>query len=443
MPKKKTKKAASTPVGGQVGWYLDVLASGGQALSREEVDRHFCDPLPTSESEEDLRARWSAMAARVGAFKVVGSDAISPFETTVTIATEKETTWRVCCTVEREAPHRINTLEWDRVRDFDLVVREATDADAAALSDIERRSPIAMGDTLLTFDRGDDYFAAARLMEDVTVVVAEVDGVPAAVEWAAWHRARIGGAEYRMTIYIHLRVLPEHQRKGLWGAIAGKLSEKYPPGTRSDCGYACGARANPAVQHVFRGRPKWSFGPFRALIPSREHAGDPYGRPATPKDVERVVEILNTSHEGEEMYLPYTVNSLRARLERAPDLYSWDRVWIADNAVVGVWPAGDKIRVITERAGQRSESLHGLVLDYGLLPGAEAEFERLLRAWCGWLAGRGQSHLSIFTSEGSLGFSVIRALAEQMERFDLWTAPAISEPEGAVQRGLYVDQVNF
>ena len=325
---------------------------------------------------------------------------------------------------------------------FEVHVREAKPADAAALADIELRSPIVMGDTTLTFDRRRDYFAASRLMEDVTIVLAEVDGRVASVEWAARHPARIGGVDYRMAIFIHLRVLPEHQGKGLWGRMVEKLSETYPRTERVDCGYAYGARTNTAIQHGFRDVAKWTRGPIRVRLPAGEQSGSRYGRPARPEDAALIVEILNASHERDEMYVPYTVDTLRARLERAPDLYSWEHFWIGDGAVVGVWPSGKCVRVVTERGGQRAETTPGLVLDYGLLEGADEDLARLLRAWCGWLAVRDHTHLSIFTSEASRGFHVIESLDGQLEPFDLWT-PGIEEPEGADRRGLYVDQVYF
>ena len=409
-------------------------------LKVEEVNAHMAQRWQLTEAE--LRSQWSGWFARVGRCTITGIDRSETDEMTVSIETDKETRYRLSITVAHELPHKIVTLDWDRVYEFDVVVREATARDAAALAAIELLAPIEMGDSRVTFDRSNDYFAAARLMEDVTVVVAEVDGVAAAVEWAAWHRARIGGAEYRMTNYIHLRVAAEHQRKGLWGALASKLSEKYPPEIKTDCGYACGARVNAAIQRGFQGRPRWSVGPFRALILAKEHAGPPAGRTASPADVDQVVELLNNSRGREEMYFPYTVDSLLARLGRAPDLYSWDRVWLTENAMVGVWPAGRQTRVITETDGQTTQAQHGLVLDYGFLPGAEGEFEQLLRAWCGWLADHGHSHLSIFTSEASSGYPIIQRLAAHRERFDIWTPP-IPEPEGAAQHGVYIDQVYF
>jgi hypothetical protein len=87
-------------------------------------------------------------------------------------------------TVEEQAPHRIAQIEWRRQFDFRVEVREATDSDAAVLAEIERRSPIELGARSIYFDCGDDYFAFARLMEDVTVGIASV---PAFVGCGAMH----------------------------------------------------------------------------------------------------------------------------------------------------------------------------------------------------------------------------------------------------------------
>ena len=86
-------------------------------------------------------------------------------------------------------------IEW--VQDEEVLVRLATEVDGPALADIERRSPMVLGETNITIDRGEDYFAAARLMEDVGVAVAEVEGVPGAVHCAAAHNVCIGGKPYR------------------------------------------------------------------------------------------------------------------------------------------------------------------------------------------------------------------------------------------------------
>ena len=53
------------------------------------------------------------------------------------------------------------------------------------------------------------------------------------------------------------------------------------------------------------------------------------------------------------------------------------------------------------------------------LPGAEGEFESLLRGWCEWLAERGTTELAIYTSEGARNHDVVTKLASQIDMYDL------------------------
>ena len=115
---------------------------------------------------------------------------------------------------------------------------------------------------------------------------------------------------------------------------------------------------------------------------------------------------------------------------------------MTDRAVVGVWPAGDALRVITESPDGRTESRRGLVLDYGFLPGAEDELEQLLLAWCARLVADRIDSLSIFTSEPSLGSARICALGAEIEPFNMWS-PGIAEGRNSGENGLYVDPVYF
>ena len=331
-------------------------------------------------------------------------------------------------------------LARERILDFDVVSREATLADAAALADIERRCPIVLSDGVtMTIERGDDYFGYTRLMDDFLVAMGFVDGKPAGVNVAALHTVRVGGRDYRIHAFAHLRILPEHQKKGLWGAINRVFDEKYPEEFGST---AYASVDNAAMLRGFAGAPRWSMHQIRAQLLCAPLAGPQIGRPATPRDAPRIVEILNATHERDEMYLPYTVESFTARVERSPRDYSWDRVRMTDRAVVGVWPAGDTVRFIIESKGNRVESRRGLALDWGFLPGAEDDFEALLRAQCGWLNDRGLDRLSLFTSEASAGYERVRALASELERYVVISF-GIPEPPGAATRGLYVDPIYF
>ncbi len=303
--------------------------------------------------------------------------------------------------VEPDSPHRIATMEWRRVHDFDLLVREATPDDAFMLSEVEKRCPIVVGESRLWFDRGDAYFDGIRLMEDATVGLAFVDGEPGATTCGARHTVRIGGEAKTIVTVSHLRILPEHQRKGLWGAANGVL-EKYWP--KVDGSNAFIAVDNAGMQHGFRGTPdKWPTTVLAARIATARLAGRSFGRPATPEDAGVLVNQLNVFHGDEEMFVPYTEASFAARLARAPDLYGWEQVWLADGAMMAVWPAGRGRRAVTERDGEQSFSEPGVVLDYAFAPGAEADFEALVRAWCGWLDARGMNRLVLLTSPALAG----------------------------------------
>ena len=438
------ESAPATPAGRQAAWYLARLHSLGDGATLAD-QAHYAPTMPvgfrTPKTDEAQRDDWRAFAGRIGAPLV--ELAIAPtsgFAVEATFTAAKDRRWKVNLAVEEQAPHRITKLDLQRVHDFELVVREAGPADAATLGGLESRCPIVLGDMRFWFDRGDRYFDFARLMEDRTVGLATVDGAPAAMTCGARHTVRIGGALKSIVTVSHLRVLPEHQRKGLWGAANGVL-EKYWPLVDGSNAYI--ALDNAGMQHGFRTTPdKWPTPLHRLRLSCARLAGPAVGRAATPDDAALIVDQLNAFHGDEEMFVPYTAERLAARLERAPDLYGWDKVWLADGAVVGVWPAGRAMRVVTERGGVQTHSDPGLVLDYAYAPGAEAAFEGLIRAWCGWLAERGVDRLTIFTSPNGPGAGLLASLADEVEPYNMWT-PGLPVPAGAETRGLYVDPIYF
>ncbi|HLZ83898.1 MAG TPA: hypothetical protein VKQ54_10065, partial [Caulobacteraceae bacterium] len=367
--------APATPAGRQAAWVLARVHAAGAGASLADLDRFTPEMAARwrrTDSDEAVGDNWRRDQEWLGRFAQISYSSASASAVEASIVAAKERRWKLALAVEPDPPHRIVALAWERVHDFDLLVREATAADAAVLSDLERRCPIVVGDTRLWFDRGDDYFAGVRLMEDATVGLAFVDGEPAAVTCGARHTVRIGGEAKTIVTVSHLRVLPEHQRKGLWGA-ANRVLDKYWPEVAGSNAFI--AVDNAGMQHGFRNTPdKWPTTVLAARIATARLAGPSFGRPATPADAAVVVAQLNAFHGGEEMFVPYTEASLTARLARAPDLYGWENVWLADGAVVGVWPAGRARRAVTERGGEQSFSEPGVVLDYAFEPGAEAAF---------------------------------------------------------------------
>lgn len=430
-----------TPAGRTAAAFMRLLVTSADEIVFEEMDALYHPDLLARwphEEDEIRRERWQRHQARGGGFQLAAVDVTSSFEIVPIIEYADGRRFKIALAIEEHPPHRIVDERWDQVFDFAVLVREATDADGPALAQLDRLAPIVQGEARVFFDRGDDYFADARLIEHVFVGLAEVDGAVAAVNWGAVHRPLIGGVERRLATALHLRVHPEHQGKGLWGAVNTKLWDFFQK-HETETSYAFIHRDNEALQKDFsKNTKKWSFPVFRALLPCAAASGPATGRPATPADAAHIVEIINATHGREEMFVPYAVESLTARLERAPDLYSWDRVWIDGNAVVGVWPAG--LRVMREEGDRRTESVRAFVLDYGFMTGAEAHLEGLLRAWCARHDELGTTELALFTWEGAPSYPIVKALGARLETFDLFLFN-IPEPDGAAERGLYVDQI--
>ena len=322
-----------------------------------------------------------------------------------------------------------------------IVIREAIEADGPALAEIERRTPLQLGDAELVIDRGSDYFAAARLMGNATVLIAEMDGLPIGGFCAAPHLALVGGIERRMLYVHHARILPGAQNKGLGKLFGDHVREKFEGQIDSNYFYISPGNLQ-SQAFARRAQNRWSVQPTLIDLETRSAGASGVGRRATALDAPRIAELVNAAHAGEEMFLPYTVTSLSARMKRAPAQYSWEHVWLTDSAVVGVWPQGQSITTrVTPLDGEPSESRGGAVLDFGYEPGGEGDLVALLRAWCGWLDKRGMSSLSLFSSPGARHWNVLQPLGA-VRPFDFWT-PGIPEPGGVAGRGSYVDHIYF
>ena len=336
--------------------------------------------------------------------------------------------------------HLASRLSYNHAVD-EVTIREASTADAAALAAVERNSPLVLGDSMLAIDRGADYFAAARLMGQTTVIVAEVAGRVVGAFCGVAHPVMLGG-ERRMMLYIHhARILPVFQDRGIGKKLGTAFAEKYRGIADSHYWYISRANAH-SQAFARRAQNRWTFGPTLIGIETAAFTGPHAGRPATPADAPAIVAMLNAAHAGEEMFLPYTEVSLAERLDRDPEQYGWSNVWLTGRAVVGVWPEGDSITVRrTDREGIVSESRGAAVLDFGYLPGGEDDLVAVLGAWCAWLTVRGMTELSIFSSPGCRHWPLLKDLGTPTP-FDFWTA-SIPQPVEAATRGLHVDHVYF
>lgn len=378
----------------------------------------------------------------------------------------------------------LTTVDFERALPDGVDVRRAVPADSDQILAVCRNTPIVLGDVKLYIDPGDDYFAALQLMEAAGSMVATYHSRVVAVQCGTAYEVRLDGRHQRMAQVLHTRVLPEFNGLGLFSILSkvmrsgqwlvGSTTPGRPRTEAQERAMAHVAKAHGAARDSSAAEPEggrraerqplalnncmyfgvgneairrnlavppWRCRPERAVISCRDSPIETSSgvRPATPDDAERIVAILNACHTGEELFLEYTPEFLEARVSRSPD-YGWGNFLMAERAVVGVWYAGQRRTIVTGTNAERTT--RALVLDYGFLPGAEEELRTLLDEAGSQARKRGMTHLSVFTSKPSPGYSVVTDAAESIEEYDLVT-PLTPEPEGTRARGVYVDQIYF
>lgn len=432
----------------------------------DEVNRFSVTPELAADTDGQLVSddalgffRW--LSSQINGFELMAITTDSPSAATVNVCCPNGRSWVLQVRLEEHEPHRIEWVQLDRALLEGMEVRVADEADAAGIRDVCRNASIVLRDHTVAIDPGPRYFDAIRLMEfGATVLVVTHHDRIVAVHCGTFYPIRYGGQEQWMSQILHSRVLAEYAGLGLWSVMNRRLvnaanerrAEASEAGEVPPNGCAYFAVENDATRRLNGAQATWSFQPYRAVLDARRlvdgaqaGAGRTSNRRADPSDAGRIVELLNATHDREELFLPFTVDSLTARLERAPDIYSWSDIRMSDGAAVGTWMAGrTHVRrskdVGSEARGQ--VSVRALVLDFGFEPGAEDELVALLRAAAADALAAGMTDLSVFTSDASPGSEVLRSLARDLEHYELAT-PYTPEPEGASARGLYVDQIYF
>jgi GNAT superfamily N-acetyltransferase len=313
----------------------------------------------------------------------------------------------------------------------------------AALATLERDAPTRTADgAIVTIDRGSALQAHFDLQREYTIQVALRDGRLVGARALAVREVEVGGRRHRYALSHFVRVLPEVRGHGIFEILHAAALQDVSP---TEHFFAYMDPGNDAMRgtarRTFGDSMAWSVRPFRALLGCEALAGPAAGRRATREDAATIARLMNSAHVGEGFFVPYSEQSLHERLARVPEAYSWNDLLITDSAVVGVWLADQRRRV--ERNGAIAESRRGLVLDHGFSDDAQgrADFEALLRAWCGLAREAGHTHLSIFTSDPSRGAGLLKRLATELEPYEFQSS--LAEPDDLAGSGVYVDQIYF
>jgi hypothetical protein len=424
---------AESPLGPRLRTFLHHLRAGARNLSDDDLTSTWSQTNPRYQL---LRDSFVQMGDRITGFAVAGYEQVQPFAGVGLLRGADGRDWRCCVVVDDQPPHLIlESVVFPSPAG--VTAREARDSDAAALREIERRTPIVAGGAQVYYDRGEDYFAGERLMGDVEMFVVERDGRIIGLGGRAFPEIRVAG-EVSRGLYSHrLRLLPEAQGEGAQGPLN---AIKMLTGVgRRYLSYAFVAEGNEAATRRMEQRSFWAVGASRLVLDTRHAASEAVGRSATVSDVRRLVELFNVTHEREELFVPLTEESLSLRFARAPDLYTWSNVLLGERAAIGVWPA--RLGVRRESQGVVTHDVRALLLDFGYAPGAEDELIALIGAACSQLDAQGTTELSAFSSNPSPIFPALSTLAKRTEPY---LVACFKAPGPALERrGVYVDQLYF
>jgi hypothetical protein len=422
-------------------WLLGLLSGRQEAIERPEQLAEILGSL--YRQPERFLPNLLFWKQRLGSHEAtsprLGDDGVLE----VDLCDAKGRVWTFRARIGLEPPHRIEFWSVRRPLPPGVTLRRATEADADAIAAVERACPIERNDgSRVALVRGKSVCDQVRFAEWGGIWIVEERGTPIACDARLAHRARVAGRDVTLAYRFHTRVAPSHRRLGLNETLGTMIAEEQVrAGVVGDGTYVYVDPRNQTIRD-WSPTPAWRERPLRALFRCDAIAGPPSGRPASPADAARIAPLLDSAHEGEELYLPFTAERVTGRLSRQPDSYSFTSVWVDDLAIVGVWE--DRERRTLERAGAVEESVRATVLDWGFSRhSAEGlrSLEKLLRSWCAYLAPRGITHLSLFFSAASPAAPMLRRLAASV--IDIEFQSTIPEPATAGEHGLHVDPIYY
>jgi hypothetical protein len=153
----------------------------------------------------------------------------------------------------------------------EIEVRPVAESDAPALRELERRTPLEIGDASISYDKGEDYFVGDLLMGSVDSLVLTVDGRPAGLFSQLARRVVIDGEE-RTLVYLHrMRIAPDAQGRGLRRILNFFSMVTTPSDVETPYGFI--AAANHRMIESTLPEVLWSAFAERVVIDTAQNAG--------------------------------------------------------------------------------------------------------------------------------------------------------------------------
>jgi ribosomal protein S18 acetylase RimI-like enzyme len=324
-----------------------------------------------------------------------------------------------------------------------LIVREATAEDNDALIALELQSPLRVGGVEETYDRSPDFFASHRVKGDYRIVLSEIGGHAAGVMAGVVHTPVIQGQPHRLVYIQQARVHPYFHGRGVAWAMANDLFAWAGALGAEGPYYLIAPENEPSLAFVERGGGRWPVDVTVLEFDVSKAEGGQAERIPEERLAE-AVSLVNSTHEGEELFEPLTVESLTARLSR-DGRYSIDNLHgIFEGgtlaAVGGLWDKGATTEQVhfDPATGVTTRSRWAAVADWGWAAGRREAFTELLRCLAAEARALGRS--TLWVCEPTEGALPDPGLAARKMTVSLFT-PAMQPPPAELVRGLYVDML--
>jgi GNAT superfamily N-acetyltransferase len=331
----------------------------------------------------------------------------------------------------------------------EYVIRAAQPADNEALIALERRSPLIVGETELSFDRAPDFFAASRLQECWRMAVAAAGDRLVGVSASAAYPASLLGRERLLSYTHHMRVDPEYQRHGVGRALGRWLGQSWPPlAIVPERSYAFIDSSNTnslAFAASGPGPGPWPIDAWMQNLPATEPDAAATAEPLSEADSDEALALLARTHAGLELCPTFSRDWLRARLARSPR-YGWAQ-WRGLRrggrlvAVAGLLDQGAASATLAHnrRSDETTVGRSLVVLDYGFSD--TVAMLALIDALRGEAAARGRHTLAISAPDCSPLFERVMAAASSCLRLKFLAGRL--PRTGYAPRGVYLDPIYF
>jgi ribosomal protein S18 acetylase RimI-like enzyme len=319
--------------------------------------------------------------------------------------------------------HMVKKVEWfERLTYGELRGREATGDDNESFGELWENSPESIGDFEVTAERAPNAFAQYRLQDRVNLlVIADGPRLVASCGFAT-RNVLVAGRKMCVRYGQGLRVHRDYRRRG-FGDQVRSISWGIGCARESAVQYDIMRTANFAVvgwwekyfPDFFKGVPTQEGQvpgiPVVVLqVPAPQGTADTPGiRPTRRADLARCAALVNRTQRGQDLFRPYTRESLGDRLDENvwgdpppwhQAVYRWGDHFIVEDggrimACGGLWDRGRDMREVWrhEESGQTRRVSDAALMDWGYEEGGEDAMLRLVRTLAARAGELGRDYL--------------------------------------------------